>query len=312
MGAVRTTLRDHRIVIQCWLSSSRCQTLLEPIMDDWQDVVFSTRHYHNRLGKGGGTGGHRYGSQFDVKRVFGRYDVECNAARDVRRHQGVENGDRTAYLDVLRFDRENTGLLGRLLIPDVIDADVILAGNRKTLQALVTDHTPAEGDEGSHHKSEQKEGSPFKEGFEREQEQCSDRRPSVSWNLGLELNTSTGERTPAEGIDQDGTSDHDGSMEGSNDDEARIIKRHDNFEKNSFRTPKFWFQWTGQVRPSTIAPSFHTGRGYLVFSGKNCKIVKGTITADCLQWNDVPLSGRKRASMPERDDPLCWLREAAS
>ncbi|KAK2057451.1 hypothetical protein LY76DRAFT_574417 [Colletotrichum caudatum] len=90
--------------------------------------------------------------------------------------------------------------------------------------------------------------------------------------------------------------------------------RFQQFEKSSFRSPKFWFQWKGQVTTSPATPDghapetqrSHTGRGYMVFSGNYCRSFKGTITCDALKWKDVSLSGWKQVSMSERDVPFAW------
>ncbi|KZL74229.1 catalase [Colletotrichum tofieldiae] len=135
------------------------------------------------------------------------------------------------------------------------------------------------------------------------------------------------ERAYDEGQDESIQSDasrNDDSMTSSDDEEGDEPKdqqcqdkersRFQNFEKNSFRSPKFWFQWKGQVETSSktldnqlsATDRVETGRGYIVFSGNDCRSFKGTITCDALSWKNVSLSGWKEVSMSERDVPFSW------
>ncbi|KAF5663304.1 catalase [Fusarium circinatum] len=80
--------------------------------------------------------------------------------------------------------------------------------------------------------------------------------------------------------------------------------RSDNFEKNTFRQPKFWLSWRGKVlvKPeSGVVPEHHpqpdamqSGIGYIVFTGNKYQKFKGTITCDILGWDNVAITGWKR------------------
>ncbi|KAF5552934.1 catalase [Fusarium mexicanum] len=80
--------------------------------------------------------------------------------------------------------------------------------------------------------------------------------------------------------------------------------RSDNFEKNTFRQPKFWLSWRGKVlvKPeSGVVPEHHSpldamqsGIGYIVFTGNKYQKFKGTITCDILGWDNVAITGWKQ------------------
>ncbi|KAJ5011802.1 hypothetical protein K4K57_005140 [Colletotrichum sp. SAR 10_99] len=184
-------------------------------------------------------------------------------------------------MEILRLSDDGRGLLGRLCLPGVLDASLVMTGSRKTLEGLVSSL-----EAGEYITSESEVENEPEDRVEKEVES--------------------------------GASDEEQDVE-SNDDaivsetEAKEKRRFESFEKNSFRSPKFWFQWKGQVKSkpeSSMAKSnpegSETGRGYVVFSGNNCRSFKGTITVDALQWKDVSLSGWKEVTMPERDVGFDW------
>lgn len=114
--------------------------------------------------------------------------------------------------------------------------------------------------------------------------------------------------------------------ENESEDEATspVLDRFETFEKNSFRTPKFWFRWSGSpitsATPRASSPKaskaasassdVETGMGYIVFSGNDCRKFKGTISCDALGWKDVAISGHKVAGRSESDVPVAWGRGA--
>ena len=65
--------------------------------------------------------------------------------------------------------------------------------------------------------------------------------------------------------------------------------RFETFEKNSFRSPKFWFRWSGSPTVDKVPASpkagkassniveIESGLGYIVFAGNDCRKFKGTI-----------------------------------
>jgi hypothetical protein len=95
--------------------------------------------------------------------------------------------------------------------------------------------------------------------------------------------------------------------------------RFQTFEKNSFRSPKFWFRWNGtlevssnstskEVEESSSRDNMDTGLGYIVFVGNDCRKFKGTLNCSQLGWKDVAITGQKLAGRSESDVPVAWGR----
>ncbi|KAF4913303.1 hypothetical protein CGCVW01_v010894 [Colletotrichum viniferum] len=184
-------------------------------------------------------------------------------------------------MEIFRLSDDGRGLLGRLCLPGVLDASLVMTGSRKTLEELVS-------------------------GLEAGEDSTSE----------SELENEPEDR--AENEVESGASDEEQDVESDDnafvlDAETKEKRRFESFEKNSFRSPKFWFHWKGQVKSNAESSMVksnlegsETGRGYVVFSGNDCRSFKGTITVDALQWKDVSLSGWKELTMPERDVAFDW------
>ncbi|KAK2046173.1 catalase [Colletotrichum somersetense] len=265
-------------------------------MDDWQEAAFTARHVHNRSSKskaGGGRG--RRGGAFEVKKTFGNYEIKCPNATKMSSESG-KNKRKAASpaLDVFRLSEDGEGLLGYLSLPGTLEASVILAGSRKVLQHVV-----------SQFENEQEPEIHLKN--KEENKDSYDKKQDVSATFVHDSACQAEDH-----LRSDDEGDADESEDQHEEDKER--GRFQQFEKNSFRSPKFWFQWKGQVATSSAAPDCHTpetqkshtGRGYIVFSGNDCRSFKGTITCDALNWKDVSLSGWKQVSMSERDVPFAW------
>ncbi|KAH8711946.1 hypothetical protein GQ44DRAFT_689926 [Phaeosphaeriaceae sp. PMI808] len=88
--------------------------------------------------------------------------------------------------------------------------------------------------------------------------------------------------------------------------------RFETFEKNSFRSPKFWFRWSGEPSRSKSKAGgngnadLETGLGYIVFCGNDCRKFKGTINCASFGWKDVAIAGNKVASRSESDVMVTW------
>merc|ERR1712070_408615 len=83
-------------------------------------------------------------------------------------------------------------------------------------------------------------------------------------------------------------------------------ERVEAFQKNSFRNPKFFLAWQGEV---TLAPGqikVEKNRGYVVFSGNDCRSFEGTLSCSSIGWKDVAIKGRKTTSKA-RTPPFSWL-----
>jgi hypothetical protein len=115
--------------------------------------------------------------------------------------------------------------------------------------------------------------------------------------------------------DEEDGEDEDDDEEEENEE----ANRFETFEKNSFRSPKFWFRWSGtptSQRPSSPKLSrkasesddAETGLGYIVFVGNDCRKFKGTLNCEALSWKDVAITGHKIAARSESDVPVAWGR----
>ncbi|EMF11703.1 uncharacterized protein SEPMUDRAFT_15305, partial [Sphaerulina musiva SO2202] len=88
-------------------------------------------------------------------------------------------------------------------------------------------------------------------------------------------------------------------------------QRYHQFEKNSFRNPKFWLRWQGYKESHSPGGQHEvevllTGSGYLVFSGNNCEKFDATLSCDALGWDNIKLKGWKARSHSARDFQISW------
>jgi hypothetical protein len=95
------------------------------------------------------------------------------------------------------------------------------------------------------------------------------------------------------------------------DEEEQERNRFETFEKNSFRSPKFWFQWSGvpSSSESQRANDTESDLGYVVFSGNDCRKFKGTINSSALEWKNVAITGHKTVSRSESDTKVTWGKD---
>jgi hypothetical protein len=120
--------------------------------------------------------------------------------------------------------------------------------------------------------------------------------------------------------DEDDKEDDDEEDENDSAPTSPSQSRFETFEKNSFRSPKFWLKWSGApisrtpTTPSSPKASrkvkenadVQTGLGYIVFSGNDCRKFKGTINCEAFGWKDVAITGHKIAARSESDVPVAW------
>lgn len=286
---------------------------------EWEDAAFNTRHLHNRNDKRGYSARH----EFDVRSTFGTHLVKCTALDRLREEKspgqdgggngggaksksasgkgtsgssnkktsrsnsnGASAGD--AILEMYRLADGEEGILGSLRCAGVFEATVVFAGSRKTL-SKITRHLGRSDLEGAASSS------------------------SSSLPIRRDGSARVSGHTAENGEDDDEEDDSDDDEPSSGDDtdgggsrEKRQRKRIATFEKNSFRQPKFWFRWQGDVDDDTGAAVKANGSGYIVFSGNDCKRFQGTMTSEKLGWNNVKMNGFKTKPQPERDFEICW------
>ncbi|KAH7070106.1 catalase [Paraphoma chrysanthemicola] len=105
--------------------------------------------------------------------------------------------------------------------------------------------------------------------------------------------------------------DEGGDEDDDDEEEDGPQDRFETFEKNSFRSPKFWFRWSGVPSHSKASKSgsdetYETGLGYIVFVGNDCRKFKATINCSSLSWKDAPITGHKISGRSESDIPVKW------
>lgn len=110
-------------------------------MDDWQDAAFSSRHMHNRVNRNGGRGGGKSKrNTFDVRKTFGSYECKCPAWHRINSESG--SSGQHAVLELYRLTENGQGVVGELSLPGVLQAAVILAASRKSLQGILSELEP--------------------------------------------------------------------------------------------------------------------------------------------------------------------------
>lgn len=179
----------------------------------------------------------------------------------------------TAKLEVYTLNDDGNALLAELFLPGVLHATVLLAGSRKTMSSVVR-------------------------GFEAETAAQDEVEVDASAN--------------ASRSELDDSGESEGEHESQADDDP-ADRRAREFEKNSFRSPKFWMRWQGELLQSS--PNGHgsnsiTDSGYVVFSGNNCDKFQGTISCEQLDWKNVKIDGWKTASRSARDFAVAWQKES--
>lgn len=273
--------------------------------DDWQDAAFNTRHLHNRNDRGGQGGNSRH--EFQPSNMFGSHLVKCAAMDKLQLStpgSGV-NGPKAknrrgsrgeVVMEVYRLTDDEDGLLGSLVCSGVFEANVVFAGSRKLLWKI-WQHL---GGTGSGEVSTDLISA--------------DSKGKTKEHVG----TANGKKVPKadndsedENEDEDEEESSDQSQSSSLDSEERQRRRTATFEKNSFRHPKFWFRWQGDMADDKASASKLNGTrvhgsGYIVFTGNDCKRFQGTITSEQLGWNNVKMSGWKARPQPERDFEIEW------
>ncbi|KAJ1325778.1 hypothetical protein MN608_08973 [Microdochium nivale] len=311
-------------------------------------------------------------SAFDVRRMFGTYSLSCPkatpsppssavpAVREGARGAGGKRGKRDdnssssggsdGVLEIYRLTDDGRGLIGCFLLPlaaaggsigsgveeqtspdgkevtppetqsriSLLEATVVLTGSRKVMRHIIKEieHEACDSSEGE----AEKDRSKRKMTITKSDETGGDRNSEDDLEGEESLNDEQSEES---------------DLESEQEDKDHRYRRP--FEKNSFRSPKFWAEWRSTGSGSGIDPvgsvttgdeivsarpesraegneksnSILAGTGYLVFQGGNdCRKFSGTISCPDLGWNNLAMSGRKRASAKTRDTAVFWPRLA--
>jgi cobalamin biosynthesis protein CobT len=247
--------------------------------DDWQDAALTHRHIHNRVNRSGGKSKQ---GVFDAKKAFGSYKLDC---KSYLKHVGKEDTSLQPSLELYRFTDDQQGLVGHISFPKCFEGTVLLAGSRKVLNKIIS------GLSEELVRSEEDEAAPSPVDDDQEVSRASE-------------------------DDAEGAEEHDDDEDEEDDEEEQEeeeeASRISTFEKNSFRSPKFWLRWQADVASSS-APDKETvqetNSGYLVFAGNDCRKFTGTISCEGLGWNNASVTGWKLKGRSEQDCAIEWKQE---
>ncbi|KAL1593318.1 hypothetical protein SLS60_010926 [Paraconiothyrium brasiliense] len=100
--------------------------------DDWQSEVLTSRHMHNRVHNKP----NRRNRPFDVHKTFGSYTCKC-AAWQSKQDERIQQQEIT--LELYRLTPNEEGIVGELKFPGTLEAAVILAASRASLDTAVSE-----------------------------------------------------------------------------------------------------------------------------------------------------------------------------
>lgn len=253
--------------------------------DEYDDPLLSSRHFHHRSGRR--AGGEASSTAFDVKKTFGSYSIQIGKASS-KKSKNADSNANDGGMELWRLSDDGLAVIGQLKLQDKLDANVVLAASRKSMKVVLNNL---------------RETSRASTSGDAEEEQAGPGEATPTNNA--EIDSDVAEN------DDDG-SEVSGSDEDAND-EAASPNRFATFEKNSFRSPKFWIAWQGRALSSPAAPGSSTplfpdeerNSGYIVFSN-DCKKFDATLTTPSLEWKNQKLRGWKLKSVAERHDEFVW------
>nr|CEG04639.1 unnamed protein product [Fusarium clavum]CEG05805.1 unnamed protein product [Fusarium clavum] len=252
----------------------------------WEDELLTLRHTHNRRSR------KSTAKTGNISHVFGVYRVQCAKANAIAQQQSLDNNpphhsitkkgrkkkqhSHTPNLNIQSFTKGEDGLIGSLHLPGVLNAVLHMAGSRKGLKDILA--TESASDENSDSQDDAEIASPISD--------------DQSEHMGTEKDMGVSQRSDtAETLDIAAYEEKE---------QARFNK----FEKNTFRQPKFWLSWRGDVLAApqhsvradaeSATDEIQSGMGYLVFSGNRYEKFNGTLSCDSLGWKDIAISGRKQ------------------
>nr|RBQ99867.1 hypothetical protein FVER53263_13588 [Fusarium verticillioides] len=263
-------------------------------MDEcWRQAILSSRAFHNRKTRKFTA---QASSSSSITRVIGSYQLQCPKAHSLARTQVSRDPAKdekyarqkrhpanSPRFEIHRFTDEEDGLEGDLFLPDVLDASFIMAGSRRKIQeildrAIFPEDSDFDAESVAHSPGGRSADS--SDADDQQHETCPDQQPS------------------------DVSGDEDDHPKHPRGDKTTADLRSDNFEKNTFRQPKFWLSWRGKVlvkSESGVVPEDHSppdatqsGNGYIVFTGNKYQKFKGTISCDVLGWDNVAITGWKQ------------------
>ncbi|KAK4544022.1 hypothetical protein LTR36_004520 [Oleoguttula mirabilis] len=234
-------------------------------MDDWQDAAFNHRRIpHGRSKKRGKAAGKTGAGVFNPKTALGLYELSGTAINTLL----AETDDKKACFEIHELTETPGGFIGSLLIGNRMKAAMILAGSRKLLAAIVADENSVDEDETSSVEADDPQ---------------------------THADHDEDETSSVEGEDLPTQTEHD-DTEAETELEARDRKDNERvaaFGKNSFRAPKFWLHWQGDVTTKDGEEVRERNQGYVSFAGNECSEFQSTMSCKALGWKDASMHGRR-------------------
>lgn len=239
--------------------------------DDWQEAAFSNRHTHNRGQRG--KGGKATSHGFNVQKTLGSYEI-----KSPKFPSKPDEDAKSARMEIYNLNNQGNALIGELFIPGYLNANLLMAGSRKVMKKVVRDLVEM------HDESEESQPEDERNADETEAKQNDD--------------------------NDEEEEEKEGDREESDQEDRKERRKAQEFEKNSFRSPKFWLKWQGQLlKEESEDEEVVTDGGYIVFSGNACEKFDGTLTCEKLGWKNIKVSGWKIKGMSARDFEIQWIAE---
>lgn len=187
-------------------------------------------------------------------------------------------GKHDGQLEIYCLNEEGNALFGELILPGVLHAySVILAGSRKVIMEVVRGL------------EEEGEGEHDDEGGANDDSKDDD-----------------------QGVDEDEEAADDEANDQDNEFEDNPAKQRQDqgstFEKNSFRSRKFWVRFQGDLLAPDSSETVVEDSGYWIWSGSQTDKLSGTLSCEFLGWKNVKIEGWKRKSAGARDYSIRWNR----
>jgi hypothetical protein len=256
----------------------------ENFADDALSLALQSRriphgHARSKKGKGGSSRRGPTNSSFDPLRARGRYEVTLGSGK--KKSTGSE-GPSESWFEMHELTPGRDGLVGTFSFiarGSREEGMCLLAGSRMGLAKIVGELDSAgeeeDGEDEAHGEDDQEAGH---------------------YDVAAE----------SDEVRDNGSAEPSSDAPDTEDD--MLNHTVSSFEKNTFRSPKFWMTWRRTSSSSSLEPlkqSTEKRTAYLVFSGVDCQRFEGTISSSLQEWNNLKVHGRKVHSRAS-PCPLRW------
>ena len=103
--------------------------------EDWHEAAFASKHIPHRLAKS-----HTKRTSFDVRKLFGRYETKCPATSATSGETSKPSRGKLQEptIEIFRLSEDGNGVLGQIILPGALEAEIVLSGSRDTLNAVIS------------------------------------------------------------------------------------------------------------------------------------------------------------------------------